>query len=73
MIKKCRKCENNKMDMEFSKDKRNQDGLHSYCKECRSTYKRSLTLGDVRGDVKPTPGDVKPALSVDEARKKIFK
>ena len=37
-VKKCRKCKKWKLKEEFSADKRNKDGLHSYCKACRNKY-----------------------------------
>lgn len=33
-MKKCARCGIEKNETEFSKNKRNADGLHSYCKEC---------------------------------------
>jgi len=36
--KRCRHCGETKPVYEFSPDKRNSDGLHTYCKHCRMVY-----------------------------------
>lgn len=38
--KQCSKCKEVKPVTEFSKDKSNKDGLHSYCKSCVSQYQK---------------------------------
>lgn len=40
-MKQCRKCKQEKSFNEFSKAKRNKDGLHSYCKQCERIRGRS--------------------------------
>lgn len=35
-MKKCSKCEIEKEEREFSKDKNAKDGLHSWCKDCKN-------------------------------------
>lgn len=37
-MKQCRKCLLTKEEVEFTKDKKNKDGLSWQCKECRTTY-----------------------------------
>lgn len=39
-MKFCKKCNSTKPLAEFSKDKTKPDGLESYCKLCKSTYKK---------------------------------
>jgi len=40
MRKTCSKCQEEKDESEFYKDKRHKDGLRSNCKECQSQYER---------------------------------
>lgn len=39
MLKKCRKCGEEKLPTDFYLDKRRKDGLTPYCKPCHSSYK----------------------------------
>lgn len=37
-MKVCIKCAQKKQESEFHKNSRTNDGLHSYCKECRAKH-----------------------------------
>lgn len=39
-MKICRKCNENKDDSEFFVNRRNSDGLHSYCKPCKKAMRK---------------------------------
>jgi len=41
ITKRCSKCKQIKPFSEFYKDRRNKDGLQSYCNSCRKAYKQS--------------------------------
>lgn len=36
--KRCTRCQNEKYLYQFAKDKRNNDGFSSWCKECHNRY-----------------------------------
>ena len=39
-MKSCTKCGMTKSVNEFNKSRQNNDGLHSYCKSCKSEYQK---------------------------------
>jgi hypothetical protein len=45
-MKRCGKCGDTKPHSEFHKQKRNRDGLHSYCKECAKAGERARYAAD---------------------------
>lgn len=42
MVKKCVRCEQEKQDIDFNKDKRYKDGLFCYCKQCQTEKRLQL-------------------------------
>lgn len=45
-MKRCSRCGETKPHSEFHKQKRNRDGLHSYCKECQKAANRAWRAAD---------------------------
>lgn len=43
-MQKCKKCQIDKNETEFSKDKKNKNGLDLYCKKCRAQYRIEFNI-----------------------------
>lgn len=46
-MKNCSKCKIDKEVVEFSKDNKSKDSLHSYCKTCKTTNTKSYYLNNL--------------------------